>query len=127
MALAAVLVALALLAVGGAGSFVINHPADVLKLTGDIAGFGAGALLALLGAGEEGGGLVADATGVGVPVGVPLNVAGAAGIAEISWAGVSAATPGSRSRAARTCGDTAGLGRVDAEGFLGQDGPAGHN
>ncbi|HEX6443739.1 MAG TPA: hypothetical protein VF053_01525 [Streptosporangiales bacterium] len=63
--------------VGNFFSYLWDNPADIAKLVRDGGVSALGILTMLGGAGIEGGGVVADATGVLVEVGIPLNVIGA--------------------------------------------------
>jgi hypothetical protein len=63
--------------VGNFFSYLWDNPGEIGKLVVDGGVSALGILTMLAGAGIEGGGVVADATGVLVEVGVPLNVIGA--------------------------------------------------
>jgi hypothetical protein len=118
--------------VGDTVDNVVSGVGDVLKevgetLVSDLASIGnamvhdlpstlsvlGGLALAVAGAGEEAGGVLLDATGIGAVLGIPINVAAAAQIAAgLSMAGIGAAN---------IMNDAAGPDRVD----MTSDGPSG--
>lgn len=59
------------------GGYAAAHPRQAAGLLGDVTGMAIGLLGVAAGSGGEAGGAVLDATGVGLPVGLPVNVASA--------------------------------------------------
>jgi hypothetical protein len=77
------------------GGYAAAHPAQAAGIVADAAGMAVGLLGIAAGAGGEAGGAVLDATGVGLPVGIPVNLASAGLIAAgATVTGVSAVKAG---------------------------------
>ncbi len=75
----------------GFGGYAATHPGQTAGIVADIGGMAVGLLGMAAGAGGEAGGAVLDATGIGLPIGIPVNVASAGLIATgATVAGVSA-------------------------------------